>query len=61
MSLLHDDKNRITAVMYTNLEDNIETIGALFKDCADVVKRKMTVGGTNKIDIYFVYRKNLSS
>lgn len=59
MSLLHDDKNRITAVMYTNLEDNIETIGALFKDCADVVKRKMTVGGTNKIDIYFVYIDNM--
>lgn len=59
MSLLHDDKNRITALMSTRLEENIETIGALFKDCADVVKRKMTIGGENKIDIYFVYIDNM--
>ncbi|MDF2800341.1 MAG: GerA spore germination protein [Anaerocolumna sp.] len=59
MSLLHDDKNRITATLYNKLEENIETIGALFRDCADVVKRKMTIGGLNKIDIYFVYIDNM--
>lgn len=59
MSLLHDDKNRITATMYSKLEENIQTIGALFKDCADVVKRKMTIGGENKLDIYVVYIDNM--
>lgn len=59
MSLLHDEKNRITAIMSTQLEENIDIIGALFKDCQDVIKRKMTIGGTNKLDIYFVYIDNM--
>ncbi len=59
MSLLHDEQNRITAIMSKNLSENIDTISALFVDCADVIKRKITVGDTNKVDIYCVYVDNM--
>ncbi|MDF2587198.1 MAG: hypothetical protein K0S41_1039, partial [Anaerocolumna sp.] len=59
MSLLHDEKNRIDAILTKDLEENIATIGALFKDCADAVKRKMSIGGVNKVDIYVVYIDNM--
>lgn len=59
MSLLHDDHNRITALMSKNLQENMDTISALFADCADVFKRKYTVGTQNKIDVYFVYIDNM--
>lgn len=59
MSLLHDEQNRITAVMYKDLQENIDTIGALFKDCADVVKRKFTLGTDNVVDVYVVYVDNM--
>ncbi|WMJ88108.1 spore germination protein [Anaerocolumna sp. MB42-C2] len=59
MSLLHDEQNRITAIMSKDLGENIDTISALFSDCADVTKRKLTVGDTNKVDIYIVYVDNM--
>lgn len=59
MSVLHDDKNIITAPITKNLQENIDTMDTLFKDCADAIKRKLTVGGTNKVDIYFVYIDNM--
>jgi spore germination protein len=59
MSLLHDEKNRIEATLTKDLNENIDTISALFKDCADAVKRKMSIGGENKVDIYVVYIDNM--
>ena len=59
MGVLHDDRNIITAPLTKNLQENIDTMDALFKDCADIVKRRLTVGGTNKVDIYFVYIDNM--
>lgn len=59
MSVLHDELNKITAPLTKNLQENIDTMDALFKDCADAIKRKMTVGGINKVDIYFVYIDNM--
>ena len=59
MSLLHDEQNRITAEISKNLNENIDTISALFSDCADVTKRKITVGNTNKVDVYIVYVDNM--
>lgn len=59
MSLLHDKQNKITAEMATKLDDNIDTLSALFSDCADVVKRRLTIGDTNKVDVYFVYVDNM--
>ncbi len=59
MSLLHDEQNRITAELSDNLSVNIDTISALFSDCADVVKRKITVGDVNKVDVFFLYIDNM--
>jgi spore germination protein len=59
MSLLHDDQNRITAIISKTLSENIDTISALFVDCTDVIKRKVTVGEVNKVDIFFLYVDNM--
>lgn len=59
MSLLHDEQNRITSEISKNLADNIDTINALFADSADAIKRKITVGNINKVDIYFIYIDNM--
>ncbi len=59
MSLLHDEQNRITAILSETLSENIDTINTLFSDCADVVKRKITVGDINKVDIFFLYIDNM--
>lgn len=59
MSVLHDNDNKIIAPLTRNLQENIDVVDVLFKDCADAVKRKLTVGGENKVDIYFVYMDNM--
>lgn len=59
MSLLHDEQNRITAELSKKLSENIDAISALFTDCADVIKRKLTVGEVNKVDIFFLYIDNM--
>lgn len=59
MSILHDDQNRITAIISKTLSENIDTISALFVDCADVIKRKVTVGEVNQVDIFFLYVDNM--
>lgn len=59
MSLLHDEKNRITAKMSDQLNENIDTVCALFSNCVDFVKRKITVGKVNKIDVFIIYIDNM--
>ena len=59
MDVLHDKQNRIKAPLTKSLDENIDTVDALFKDCADVIKRRITVGGTNLVDIYVVYIDNM--
>lgn len=59
MTLLHDDKNHITALFSTILDENIDTLCALFENSADVVKRKLSIGTVNKIDIYVIYIDNM--
>jgi spore germination protein len=59
MSLLHDEQNRITAELSKTLSENIDAISALFTDSADVIKRKLTVGEVNKVDIFFLYIDNM--
>lgn len=61
MDVLHDKFNNITGSLKKELSENINTFEALFKDCADVVKRRMTIGGINKIEIYFIYVDNMVS
>lgn len=59
MSLLHDKENRITAGISVRLNENIDTVNALFSDCEDVVKRKLTVGERNKVDVFVLYVDNM--
>uniref|UniRef100_UPI00248D295F spore germination protein n=1 Tax=Anaerocolumna aminovalerica TaxID=1527 RepID=UPI00248D295F len=59
MSVLHDEQNKIIAPLTRNLQENIDAVDVLFKDWADIVKRKLTVGGSNTVDIYFVYVDNM--
>ncbi|SHO53593.1 spore germination protein [Anaerocolumna xylanovorans] len=59
MTLLHDDKNHITALFSKSLDENIDTLSALFENCADVVKRKFSVGGANQTDIFIIYIDNM--
>lgn len=59
MDPLHDKYNRIIVPISSNLEKTIKTIDELSKDCADFVKRRFTIGGKNKVDIYFVYIDNM--
>lgn len=55
----YNELNEIIAELSTNLEENIEILNTLFQDCADIVKRRFTIGGTNKVDIYFLYVDNM--
>ncbi len=59
MTLLHDDRNHITALFSKVLDENIDTLSVLFENCADVVKRKLSVGGENKVDIFIIYIDNM--
>lgn len=59
MDALHDRDNEITAPIVKNLQQNIETVEALFADCADFIKREYTIGGKNKVDIFFFYMDNM--
>jgi len=59
MDILHDKQNGITASLTKSLDENINTMEALFKDFADIVKRRLTVGGNNLVDIYFIYIDNM--
>lgn len=55
----YNELNEIIANLSTSLEENIQTLDALFQDCADIVKRRFTIGGTYKVDIYFLYLDNM--
>lgn len=59
MDKLHDEYNKVTANLTNNLEENIKVIETIFQDCADVIKRKFTIGGENTVDIYFLYVDNM--
>lgn len=55
MDILHDEFNKITAKISTNLLENIDLLEALFVNCSDVIKRKFTIGHENKVDLYIIY------
>ncbi len=59
MKAYYNEVNEIIATMSTSLDENIETMDELFKDCADIVKRRFTIGGKHKVDIYFLYMDNM--
>lgn len=51
----HDKENKITVSLSSNLEENIKNVDYLFKNCMDVVKRKVNLGTLTPITIYGVY------
>lgn len=59
MDNLHNHLNEVTAPLSNELNENINTIDVLFLNCADVIKRKFTLGGEYKVDIYFIYIDNM--
>lgn len=59
MKQLYDELNKVIPPISVDLNQNIKIIDALFENCADAVKRKFTVGGKNKVDIYFLYIDNM--
>lgn len=59
MDFSHDENNVVTTVYTEVLQENIDAFEVLFDKCADVIKRKFTIGGDNKVDIYIAYIDNL--
>lgn len=59
MAFLHDKFNRITVPISKDINENINIVETLCKDCDDFVKKKFTIGGKNKVTIYFVYIDNM--
>lgn len=55
MDVLHDRDNVVIAKISEQLSENIDILEGLFVNCADVIKRKITVGGNNKVDVYIIY------
>ena len=51
----HDKDNKIVLPLETDLEENIDMVNQLFKNCMDVVKREVNLGTTQPIHIYGVY------
>lgn len=55
MKIIHDNNNVVTESLKTSLQENIDLYEVLFDKCSDVIKRKFTIGGVNKVDIYMSY------
>ena len=53
--LIHDRENKITMPLAKELQTNMSNIEYLFKNCMDVIKRRVDLGTTTPIDIYGVY------
>lgn len=59
MEKLYDRYENLTVPLYKSLNQNVKILEQLFENCADVIRRRFTIGGTNKVDIYFVYIDNM--
>ncbi len=55
----HDENNDIVLEISTDLEVNIKNVEALFKDCADIVKREIKIDCEQPFRIYGVYTDGL--
>lgn len=55
MKNMHDENNVIIVPLTSNLQDNIDAYEVIFDKCADVVKRKFTIGDDHKVEIYLSY------
>ncbi len=52
---LHDENNKVTGALSTDLDENIERLDILFKDCNDLVKRKFPMGTQQRTNMYIAY------
>lgn len=55
MNKSHDEYNVVTLPVKLDLDENIKTLDKLLENSSDVVKRKLTIGNTQKVDIYISY------
>lgn len=55
MNKSHDEYNVVTLPVKLDLNENIKTLDKLLVNCSDVVKRKLSIGGAQKVDIYISY------
>ena len=56
---LHDKNNDIIVELSADLDVNIKNVEAIFKDCADIVKREIKVSCEKPFRIYGVYTDGL--
>ena len=55
----HDEENKISIELSSDLDSNIKHIEMLFKDCGDIVKREVTIDAEKNFRIYGVYTDGL--
>lgn len=55
----HDEENKISIELSSDLDSNIKHIEMLFSDCGDIVKREVTIDDEKNLRIYGVYTDGL--
>ena len=55
----HDEENKISIELSSDLNSNIKHIEMLFKDCGDIVKREVSIDAEKNFRIYGVYTDGL--
>ncbi len=55
----HDEHNKISIELSSDLDSNIKHIEMLFKDCGDIVKREVSIDAEKNFRIYGVYTDGL--
>ncbi|NLK22021.1 MAG: spore germination protein [Epulopiscium sp.] len=53
--VFHDAENKITIPLSKNLNENIENLEMLFKDCGDFVRRKFPIGKNKNVNMFIAY------
>ena len=59
MGGFHDEYNKIIVPLVKDLNENIRVLEELFADSADIIKRRLTIGGVNKVNVYVLYIDNM--
>lgn len=55
----HDENNKISVELSSDLDSNIKQIEMLFSDCGDIVKREVSIDAERNFRIYGVYTDGL--
>lgn len=59
MELSYNNDNQVILDFSDKLQENINHLEQLFDNCNDYIKRKITIGGINKVDVYLAYTDNM--